>query len=144
VEYGPIPGAHLHAVYASDGCVHPAAGASGGLSGGCAAQYRRDAGGTLEPQGPMGPIEIESGESIVCVGSGGGGYGEPWKRSPARVEKDVREGWITPARARDVYGIAFDAEGGIDAAASSARRSELAGTALADDARSAHVGPRVI
>jgi N-methylhydantoinase B len=92
----------------------------------------------------MGPIEIGPGESIVCVGSGGGGYGEPWKRSPARVEKDVREGWITPDRAGDVYGVVFDAGRGIDAAATDARRAELASGALRDTVRTAQVGPRVI
>ena len=144
VEYGPMPGAHLHAVYASDGCITPAAGASGGLSGGCAAQYRRDHDGALEPQGPMGPIVVGPGESIVCVGSGGGGYGEPWKRSPARVEKDVREGWITPSRALDVYGVAVDPEGGVDAAATEARRAELAAAAVADEPRTMQVGPRAV
>jgi N-methylhydantoinase B/oxoprolinase/acetone carboxylase alpha subunit len=144
VEYGPIPGSHLHAVYASDGCVHPAAGASGGLSGGCGAQYRRAEDGSLDPQGPMGPIEVDAGESIVCVGTGGGGYGRPDRRVVERVRKDVVEGWITPDRAHRVYGVAIDSDGTVDERATEARRAELARTEPKDEVRTASIGPRVI
>jgi N-methylhydantoinase B len=37
----------------------------------------------------------------------GGGYGSPRERDPRRVLEDVLEGWETPERARDVYGVAF-------------------------------------
>ena len=39
------------------------------------------------------------------MSSGGGGYGPPRERDPDRVRRDVAEGWISPERARDVYGV---------------------------------------
>ncbi len=37
---------------------------------------------------------------------GGGGYGPPVERDPERVLRDVLEGKVSVARARDVYGVA--------------------------------------
>jgi len=39
---------------------------------------------------------------------GGGGFGPPEQRDPERVLRDVREGKVSPARARDVYRVAVD------------------------------------
>jgi N-methylhydantoinase B len=39
---------------------------------------------------------------------GGGGYGPPRERSPERVLRDVREGKISAARAREVYEVAIE------------------------------------
>jgi N-methylhydantoinase B len=39
---------------------------------------------------------------------GGGGYGPPVDRDPARVLEDVREGYVSLERARDQYGVAID------------------------------------
>ena len=63
--------------------------------------------------------------------AGGGGYGDPLERDPARVLKDVLEKWETPERAHDVYGVVFtgnleDESLSIDTAATQARRTELA------------------
>ena len=40
----------------------------------------------------------------VFTGSGGG-YGDPRERDPALVRADVRNGLLSPQRARDVYGV---------------------------------------
>ena len=45
--------------------------------------------------------------------SGGGGYGDPHARETERVREDVLSGFISLARARDVYGVAF-ADGPVD------------------------------
>ena len=39
---------------------------------------------------------------------GGGGYGPPAARDPARVAEDVREGYVSVEQAREVYGVAVD------------------------------------
>jgi N-methylhydantoinase B len=39
---------------------------------------------------------------------GGGGYGSPAARDPARVLEDVREGYVSTEQARSVYGVAID------------------------------------
>jgi N-methylhydantoinase B len=64
---------------------------------------------------------------VISYTPGGGGYGPPLERDPERVQKDVTEGWITRERARDAYGVIFDASGSVDAEATAARRTEMAG-----------------
>jgi N-methylhydantoinase B len=39
---------------------------------------------------------------------GGGGYGPPWERDPARVLEDVCNGYVSLERARTDYGVAID------------------------------------
>ena len=50
-------------------------------------------------------MEIAPGERVVSRTGGGGGYGEPTTRDPEAVADDVREGWVSRDRARDVYGV---------------------------------------
>ncbi|MAJ11943.1 MAG: hydantoinase, partial [Thiotrichales bacterium] len=49
--------------------------------------------------------ELAPGEFIRGTDTGGGGYGKPKDRDPARVLKDVREKWETMARAKETYGV---------------------------------------
>jgi N-methylhydantoinase B len=70
-------------------------------------------------------IRLERGETIVGVCCGGGGYGRPVDRDPARVARDVAAGYVTRARAETVYGVALDAAGAVDAAATDRLRSDL-------------------
>ena len=49
-------------------------------------------------------LEVEPGDVISIRTCGGGGYGSPADRDPARVETDVREGKVSSERAREVYG----------------------------------------
>jgi len=65
---------------------------------------------------------IHAGDVIDVRGMGGGGYGDPLKRDPARVAVDVSEGYVSVARARSVYGVAVDAAGRVDEAATAALR----------------------
>jgi N-methylhydantoinase B len=41
----------------------------------------------------------------------GGGYGPPRRRALEKVERDLREGYITAAEARHIYGHAVAEEG---------------------------------
>jgi N-methylhydantoinase B len=70
-------------------------------------------------------IRLETDETIVGVCCGGGGYGRPVDRDPARVAHDVAEGYVTRSRAETVYGAVFDAVGALDAAATERRRADL-------------------
>jgi N-methylhydantoinase B len=48
-------------------------------------------------------------DTVVTVElPGGGGYGPPAARDPERVLEDVREGYVSLERARDMYGVAID------------------------------------
>jgi N-methylhydantoinase B len=50
------------------------------------------------------------------VTPGAGGYGPPAERDPELVARDVRDGKVSVARAREVYRVAVNAEGTIDRA----------------------------
>jgi len=45
---------------------------------------------------------------------GGGGFGDPRTRDPARVRDDVLDGLITAEQARRDYGVAINVAGEID------------------------------
>jgi N-methylhydantoinase B len=107
VEYGPV-GCTIKVAYGVDGVENPALGARGGLAGGASRHFRRDEDGALHELPPLGLIELEDGERIVSVTAGGGGYGPPDEREPARVQHDVAEGWISEQRARNVYRVALN------------------------------------
>ena len=49
-------------------------------------------------------------DAIVVVCAGGGGYGDPLQRDPARVLRDVEAGLVSEGVARDVYGVAVAAD----------------------------------
>jgi N-methylhydantoinase B/oxoprolinase/acetone carboxylase alpha subunit len=51
---------------------------------------------------------LRKGDVVVCELGGGGGYGEPFERDPAKVEWDVLNGWVSAERAREAYGVSID------------------------------------
>ena len=104
VEFGPVD-TEMEAWFASDGTSNPPLGVKGGLSGGAAAQFRRRPDGGLEALPACGGVRLTSGERLVAICCGGGGYGEPTERDPRRVAHDVAEGRISRARAETVYGV---------------------------------------
>jgi N-methylhydantoinase B len=57
-------------------------------------------------------LPLPAGAVFRHVLAGGGGHGDPRRRDPALVRRDVREERITPAYARRVYGLAIDAAHG--------------------------------
>jgi len=60
----------------------------------------------------------------VMESAGGGGFGDPFTRDPARVAEDVRAGFVSIERARDAYGVALDREGEVDNGETSRLRSD--------------------
>lgn len=65
---------------------------------------------TLELDEGVEPFEkrvgfVPSGKSIAIVPASGGGYGDPKTRDRDLVRKDLREGRISEAAAREVYGL---------------------------------------
>jgi N-methylhydantoinase B len=118
-------GARLEALYQSDGTVFPALGARGGGAGGPAQNYvtRRD--GVCEKADGWATLTLEEGDTVTGISPGGGGYGPAMARDPRRVAHDVAEGYVSEARARQVYGVALDGDGAVDEDATNAIRSEL-------------------
>jgi N-methylhydantoinase B/oxoprolinase/acetone carboxylase alpha subunit len=124
VEFGPVE-EPVDVIFAVDGRVNGPIGVQGGLAGAPARNYRRLATGERVELGGLVAIRLERDETIVGVCCGGGGYGRPVDRDPARVARDVAAGYVTRARAETVYGVALDAAGAVDAAATDRLRSDL-------------------
>jgi len=53
------------------------------------------------------PIPIKAGTLVWMQTAGGGGFGDPLDRDPARVRDDVRDGYVTPAAAARDYAVAL-------------------------------------
>lgn len=123
-EFGPVD-CQMEANFVSDGCINPARGVRGGGSGGAASQFHRYANGEEETLPGVSTVILQPGDTLVSYACGGGGYGSPLKRDPARVAKNVRENWITADRARSVYGVEITASGAVDEAATKALRQSM-------------------
>ena len=95
--------------FVSDGTVNPAQGANGGHPSRPARQYLLADDGTVTPLGTAEQVVVGARQKVVSFSNGGGGYGNPAERDPARVEADVREGFVSRARAREVYRVVIDA-----------------------------------
>ena len=89
--------------------------------------YRHKAGGGTDSLGMFfSNRPLDKDDRIEYLSTGGGGYGPPLGRDPARVGGDVAEGYITAERAETVYGVILTAGGTVDEAATQRRRNELA------------------
>jgi len=99
-----------------------------GVAGGGAAALNRfswtSKDGTMEP--PMASkitgIPLAQGDRVRLETPGGGGWGDPFARDPAKVACDVRRGFLSRETATRQYGVAVDAAGLVDEAATVALR----------------------
>ena len=91
---------------------HPPRGRSGGGVGAAGVVTLRSG----RPIRPKGRQTVPPRDAICLQLPGGGGFGDPFNRDPARVRDDVLDGLITAEDARRDYGVAIDAEGEIDIA----------------------------
>ena len=53
-------------------------------------------------------IPLARGDTLLLELGGGGGWGDPLTREPERVLDDVRNGYVSPEAAREVYGVVID------------------------------------
>lgn len=81
---------------------HPPPGFEGGLPG---APVRTWLNGSPIPENP---VTLRKGDALEIETAGGGGFGNPLERGPARVLEDVLQGYVSLAAARDVYGVLID------------------------------------
>jgi N-methylhydantoinase B len=73
---------------------------------------------------------FNSGDNVMIVSSGGGGYGNPLQRDTEAVLGDVRNGLVSIKHARDLYGVSINNDGtalgfAIDKEETSRLRSEI-------------------
>lgn len=88
-----------------------AKGVEGGHDGGpTSVELRFPDGSASHEKERLSDTPIQPGTLLITSTGGGGGYGEPAKRDPQRVARDVRDGRISIREARDVYAVAL-AEG---------------------------------
>jgi N-methylhydantoinase B len=62
-------------------------------------------------------VHLRAGDRARLESPGGGGWGEPYKRSPEAVARDVRRGLVTNATAKRDYGVVLTMRGDVDDAA---------------------------
>ena len=48
---------------------------------------------------------LQPGDRLTMHYGGGGGYGDPAKRDPAALKRDIEDGYVTPEGARKDYGV---------------------------------------
>ena len=124
VELGPID-CRMEAGFVADGNINVPKGARGGGDAARSDQFLRRKGGRLKRLEQCSQVWIEDGEMLLSVACGGGGYGNPKTRDPARVVHDVAEGLVSRKRAREIYGVAVKANGKIDFSATKRLRARV-------------------
>jgi len=102
-EYAPIPPVNLGIQAGRH--VYPPEGLFDGKPG---ARARFLVNGV--PGNPFGLTQLKPGDVVTIDAAGGGGYGNPLEREPARVESDVIEGYVSLEKAREDYGVILDPE----------------------------------
>lgn len=91
----------------SDRRDHPPYGVQGGQPGAPSSNVLN--GSTLLPPLPMESIGLRRGDTVRMALAGGGGYGDPFARDPARVLEDWLDEKVTLEHAREAYGVVIDA-----------------------------------
>ncbi|CAN5773719.1 hydantoinase B/oxoprolinase family protein [soil metagenome] len=90
---------------------HPAQGFAGGLPGGPGA-IRLSTGESVRGKGALA---LNPDTIITLELPGGGGFGNPFDRDSLDVSRDVVNGIVSPAAAKERYGVAVNPSGIVDA-----------------------------
>lgn len=123
------PGAAL--TLRSDRRKHPPHGVNGGSPGSPSSNVLNpDAEATMLPT--KFTRQIHEGSLFQTTLAGGGGYGAPVDRDLQDVFEDLRDGKVTPAHAREAYGVVLQANGALDAGATATARAEIRKLAKSD------------
>jgi N-methylhydantoinase B len=71
-------------------------------------------------------IFLRAGDRVRVGTPGGGGYGDPLRRDPELVLRDMRLGYYTPAQAAELFGVVLDGSGTVDRETTAERRMKAA------------------
>ncbi len=91
-----------------DGRINPPYGLYGGEPGTCNMAYvneGKEGECLLEAKGA---VELKKGDTFSTYPSGGGGWGDPKKRTAEKVRMDVKNGYISLEKARNAFGVALE------------------------------------
>ena len=102
-----------------DRVIHPPRGRDGGGPG-AVGTIGLQSGQALKGKGRQ---TVPSGERLVLQMPGGGGLGEASSRDLAAISRDVANGFVSVQAAKDLYKVVIDADGKIDAEATSKLRA---------------------
>ena len=98
---------------------HPAPGMEGGAHG-SKGEIRVNDGAAFQHSDR---VDLIAGDRVTLRQPGGGGFGPAWERDPARVDGDLRDGYITAQAAERDYAVTLDpARSRVDVAATNAMR----------------------
>jgi N-methylhydantoinase B len=70
-------------------------------------------------------IPLQVGDRVEVMTPGGGGYGDPFRRNPALVARDVGRGYYTLEEARALFGVVLANDGTVDTSATATARGGL-------------------
>jgi N-methylhydantoinase B len=126
----PLTSGDTECIMFGDGMFNPPHGVLGGLPGSGGGVFIEQEG---NPQrvflGACAVAALHAGDVWVSISSGGGGYGRPECRPADQVANDVRDGVMSRATARSVFGVALLEDGEIeplvDEAATAREREQL-------------------
>src|SRR5947208_3433488 len=109
---------------------YPMPGIAGGKPGAPNRLELRVGGAREEAGNTTCLVPHEAGEAIAYHYGGGGGWGDPLDRDPAKVLEDVLDEYVSPRSARDDYGVVLtgsleDLDLALDAEATARLRAEL-------------------
>ena len=114
--------------YGIEGKLNPPKGVRGGHDGAVPSTWVEDLATGEHREIPIvGRYDLQSGEKVVSITPGGGGYGNPLERDVLAVLDDYRESRVTVEGAAADYGVVIT-DGGVDEdATAKARQERLAG-----------------
>ena len=117
----------------ADHAVIPPFGVAGGRSGAANRFVVIRDGNEIEPSpvpGKVGGFKLQKGDIVRMESSGGGGYGDPLKRKPENVARDVSLGYLNATDAQTRYGVILDSDGVVDDDATMEARQTLVSSRL--------------
>jgi|TARA_R100000049_G_C1957304_1_gene116861 N-methylhydantoinase B len=106
-------------------------GAAGGQAGATATIIKNPGTPQEFNLGTLDVIECGPGDVIRAIGSGAGGYGDPFTRDTELVLRDVQQGFVSSERAESDYGVVV-ANGEIDVVATEKLREGRASASSED------------
>jgi len=107
LAYGPRKDP-MTVVFGTDNTATAPKGVHGGQDGQLTYNIHHTRSGEKLTLPAVAMVTLQPGEQVKCVESTGAGYGDPRKREPDRVLRDVLDGYETLERAREVYGVVLD------------------------------------